>query len=57
LAGPNSFAAEPPPETTTVRFYALRLREVSMVKSAPNKILADAADWRLWNELKRELKV
>ena len=41
----------------SVRFYALRLREVSMIKSAPNKILADGADWRLWNELKRELKV
>jgi NitT/TauT family transport system substrate-binding protein len=39
-----------------VRFYALRLREVGMIKSAPNKILADGADWGFWNELKRELK-
>lgn len=40
----------------TIRFYALRLREVGMIKSSPNKIIADAADWRFLNELKRELK-
>jgi len=40
----------------TIRFYALRLREVGMIKSSPNKIIADAADWRFFNELKRELK-
>jgi len=40
----------------TVRFYALRLREAGMIKSTPNKILADGTDWRHWNELKRELK-
>jgi NitT/TauT family transport system substrate-binding protein len=40
----------------TVRFYALRLREAGMIKSSPNKILADGTDWRHWNELKRELK-
>jgi len=39
-----------------VRFYSLRLREVGMIKSSPNKILADGTDWRHWNELKRELK-
>ena len=39
-----------------VRFYALRLREAGMIKSSPTKILADGADWRHWNELKRELK-
>ena len=41
----------------SVRFYALRLREAGMIKSNPNKILADGTDWRHWNELKRELKV
>jgi NitT/TauT family transport system substrate-binding protein len=41
----------------TIRFYALRLREAGMIKSAPNKIIADATDWRFLNELKRELKV
>ena len=40
----------------TVRFYALRLREAGMIKSSPNKILAEGTDWRHWNELKRELK-
>jgi NitT/TauT family transport system substrate-binding protein len=39
-----------------VRFYSLRLREVGMIKSAPNKIIADGTDWRFFNELKRELK-
>ena len=39
-----------------VRFYALRLRDAGMIKSSPNKILADGTDWRFWNELKRELK-
>jgi NitT/TauT family transport system substrate-binding protein len=40
----------------TIRFYSLRLREAGMIKSTPNKIIADAADWRFLNELKRELK-
>jgi NitT/TauT family transport system substrate-binding protein len=40
----------------SMRFYALRLREVGMVKSSPNKIIAEGADWRFLNELKRELK-
>jgi len=40
----------------TIRFYSLRLRETGMIKSTPNKILADGSDWRFWNELKRELK-
>jgi NitT/TauT family transport system substrate-binding protein len=40
----------------TVRFYALRLREVGMIKSSPQKIIADGTDWRFLNELKRELK-
>jgi NitT/TauT family transport system substrate-binding protein len=40
----------------TIRFYSLRLREAGMIKSQPNKIIADATDWRFLNELKRELK-
>jgi hypothetical protein len=39
-----------------VRFCALRLREAGMIRSNPNKILADGTVWRHWNELKRELK-
>jgi NitT/TauT family transport system substrate-binding protein len=40
----------------TLRFYALRLHEVGMIKSGPNAILAEGTDWRFLNELKRELK-
>lgn len=39
----------------TIRFYALRLREAGMLKSNPTKIIADAADWRFLNEVRREL--
>jgi NitT/TauT family transport system substrate-binding protein len=39
-----------------VRFYALRLREAGMIKSAPNRIIAQGTDWHFFNELKRELK-
>jgi NitT/TauT family transport system substrate-binding protein len=39
-----------------MRFYALRLHEVGMVKSTPNQIIAEGTDWRFLNELKRELK-
>ena len=40
----------------TLRFYALRLREAGMIKSGPQKILAQGTDWRFLNELKKELK-
>jgi NitT/TauT family transport system substrate-binding protein len=40
----------------TLRFYALRLHEAGMVKSSPQKIIADRTDWRFLDELKRELK-
>jgi NitT/TauT family transport system substrate-binding protein len=39
----------------TLRFYALRLHEAGMIKSSPDKILANGADWRFLNELKQEL--
>ena len=39
-----------------VRFYALRLREAGMIKSSPNRIIAQGTDWRFFNELKQELK-
>ena len=35
-----------------IRFYALRLHEVGLIKSSPNKIIATATDWRFLNELK-----
>lgn len=42
--------------TDTLRFYALRLHEAGMVRSSPNKILAQGTDWRFLHELKKELK-
>jgi NitT/TauT family transport system substrate-binding protein len=39
-----------------MRFWALRLDEVGFLKSSPQKIIAEASDWRFLNELKRELK-
>jgi len=40
----------------TVRFYALRLHEVGMIKGTPQKILAEGTDWRFLASLKTELK-
>jgi NitT/TauT family transport system substrate-binding protein len=40
----------------TLRFYALRLRDVGMIKSNPDEIIAKGTDWRFLNELKVELK-
>ena len=40
----------------TMRFYSLRLGEVGMIKSSPQKIIAQGTDWRFWRELKKELK-
>ena len=40
----------------TIRFYALRLHETGMIKSSPQKIIAQGTDWRFLTELKRELK-
>jgi NitT/TauT family transport system substrate-binding protein len=40
----------------TVRFYALRLREVGMIKSTPQRLISQGTDWRFLNELKKELK-
>jgi NitT/TauT family transport system substrate-binding protein len=40
----------------TLRFHALRLYEVGMIKSSPQKLIAQGTDWRFLNELKKELK-
>lgn len=40
----------------TLRFHALRLHEVGMIKTSPNKLVARGSDWRFLNELKKELK-
>ena len=41
----------------TIRFYALRLREVGMIKSSPQEIIAQNTDWRFLRELRDELKL
>jgi NitT/TauT family transport system substrate-binding protein len=40
----------------TVRFYALRLHEIGMIKTTPQKLIAQGTDWRFLNALKKELK-
>ena len=40
----------------TVRFYALRLHELGMIKSSPDTIIQKGTNWRFLNELKQELK-
>jgi NitT/TauT family transport system substrate-binding protein len=40
----------------TIRFYSLRMHEAGLIKSSPQKIIAEGTDWRFLNELKRELK-
>ena len=40
----------------TVRFYALRLHEAGLIKSSPQKIIQQGTDWRIWDQLRKELK-
>jgi NitT/TauT family transport system substrate-binding protein len=40
-----------------VRFYSLRLREIGMIKSTPDHIIAKATDFRFLNEVKREMGI
>jgi NitT/TauT family transport system substrate-binding protein len=40
----------------TVRFYAIRMHELGIIKSDLKKLIAQATDWRMLNELKKELK-
>jgi NitT/TauT family transport system substrate-binding protein len=40
----------------TIRFYALRLHEAGMIRMNPQKLIAQASDWRMLNELRKELK-
>jgi NitT/TauT family transport system substrate-binding protein len=40
----------------TLRFLALRLHEVGMIKTTPQKLITQGTDWRFLNELKKELK-
>jgi NitT/TauT family transport system substrate-binding protein len=40
-----------------VRFWALRLRELGMIKSSPDKIIATGTNWRFLKEVRRELGI
>jgi NitT/TauT family transport system substrate-binding protein len=40
----------------TLRFHALRLHEVGMIKTNPEKLIAQGTDWRFLKEIKKELK-
>ena len=37
-----------------VRFWALRERELGMIKSSPDKIIATGTDWRFLKEVRKE---
>lgn len=39
----------------TIRFYALRLRDVGMIQTAPEEFIEQHTDWRYLTELKHEL--
>lgn len=40
----------------SMRFYALRLHEAGLVTKTPQQIIAEGADWRHFEALKRELR-
>jgi NitT/TauT family transport system substrate-binding protein len=50
----NTWRAYDPEDS--VRFYALRLREAGMIKSTPQRLIAQGTDWRFLNDLMKELK-
>jgi NitT/TauT family transport system substrate-binding protein len=39
------------------RFWALRLRELGMIRSSPDKIIATGTDWRFIREVRKELGI
>jgi len=41
----------------TVRFYALRMRDIGMMKSTAQQFIAQNTDWRFMNQLKAEFKI
>jgi NitT/TauT family transport system substrate-binding protein len=52
---PYNLWREANPEDT-LRFHALRLHEVGLIQTSPQKLIAEHTDWRFLDELKRELK-
>jgi NitT/TauT family transport system substrate-binding protein len=41
----------------TIRFYALRMRDIGMIKSTPQQFMDQHADWSFMNDLKKEFWV
>jgi ABC-type nitrate/sulfonate/bicarbonate transport system substrate-binding protein len=39
-----------------MRFHAIRLHDVGLIKTSPNRLIAKGTDWRFLNELRREMK-
>jgi NitT/TauT family transport system substrate-binding protein len=40
----------------SLRFFGIHLHEVGLIKTNPQKLIAQGTDWRFLNELKRDLK-
>jgi NitT/TauT family transport system substrate-binding protein len=40
-----------------VRFWALRMRELGMMKSSPDRVIATGTDWRFIKEVRKELGI
>jgi len=40
----------------SLRFFGVRLHETGLIKTGPQKLIAQGTDWRFLNELKKELK-
>lgn len=40
----------------SLRFFGVRLHEAGLIKTSPQKLIAQGTDWRFLNELKKELK-
>ena len=40
-----------------VRFYALRERELGLIKSSPDQTIAKGTDWRFIKEVRKELGI
>jgi len=41
----------------TVRFYALRMRDIGMIESTPKQFIDQHTDWRFLNQLKKEFGI
>jgi len=41
----------------TIRFYALRMRDIGMIESNPQQFIDQHTDWRFMNDLKKEFRI